>query len=408
MRTSVVLFLLSLVLGSASYSQTNFFLIARTTGEKIVDTGDTLRVFGYASSFSTQPPIPAPLLEIIEGDSVFIDFLNMSQGHGHTIHLHGLDVDQQNDGVPALSFEVGHMDQETYKFKAPHPGTYLYHCHVGSTIHLQAGMYGPIIVRPSSGPDYTWDGGYQFDQELLLFTSEIDPVWHEDSILDHMHSGNPMMDTLRVPKYVPQYFLVNGLSNQQLDDSLELKTSVGAKAYLRLVNIGYCANTFILPSGLNAQIVSSDGRPLPQVEFSDTIEVYPGERYGVLCEANTEFLDSIQVIYSDMNTGGVKNIQYVEVEVDGFNQVNEDSDIHFNIYPNPVSERLQIEISNVNEERQNVKIYDMNGKLVNHKKLSNKTGTVLYQIDVSEFATGEYTVVIDGNGGLVSKIFVKK
>ena len=87
-------------------AQTNVFLIGRTIGEKVIANGDTLRVYGFAPSLSAHPPIPAPLIEANQGDSVHIDFWNVSQLHHHTIHLHGLDVDQANDGVPFLSFSV--------------------------------------------------------------------------------------------------------------------------------------------------------------------------------------------------------------------------------------------------------------------------------------------------------------
>ena len=45
----------------------------------------------------------------------------------------------------------------------------------------------------------------------------------------------------------------------------------------------------IFPSGLNAQVVSSDGRPLSNIELTDTVLIYPGERYGVIAEGNGDF-----------------------------------------------------------------------------------------------------------------------
>ena len=59
------------------YAQTNVFLIGRTLGEKIIANGDTMRVFGFAPNLSSHPPIPAPLIEANQGDSVHIDFWNV-------------------------------------------------------------------------------------------------------------------------------------------------------------------------------------------------------------------------------------------------------------------------------------------------------------------------------------------
>ena len=136
--TTTLICSFGILLFASSQQDLNFLLIARNTGEKILTNNDTIRVFGFAQSLGEQPGVPGPTLEMNEGDSVHIDLWNVSQGAPHTIHLHGLDVDQQNDGVPHLSFDVHHMDHGYYHFKAPHAGTYLYHCHVASTIHVHS------------------------------------------------------------------------------------------------------------------------------------------------------------------------------------------------------------------------------------------------------------------------------
>ena len=86
-------------------------------------------------------------LTYTEGESVQLNFTNPSPESHH--HLHGLDVDQANDGVPGTSFLVTTGDDATYSFDADYPGTFLYHCHVTTTLHLTMGMYGMVLVtRP--------------------------------------------------------------------------------------------------------------------------------------------------------------------------------------------------------------------------------------------------------------------
>jgi len=391
-------------------AQTNVFLIGRTLGEKIIANGDTLRVYGFAPNLSTHPPIPAPLIEANQGDSVHIDFWNVSQLHHHTIHLHGLDVDQANDGVPMLSFDVDHMEHGWYHFKAPHAGTYLYHCHVGSTLHLQAGMYGPVIIRPSDGSNTTWDGGYAFDTETMLFMSEFDTFWHTDSILDHEHDNSAVHDSLPVPKYNPDYFLINGLSDHQLEDTIELNSKTDYVNYFRLVNIGYCSNKVVFPASLNAQVIDSDGRPLPVVDLTDTVEVYPGERYGVLVESSVPVLDSIEVHYFGMMTGAAENVQYVKVDIRVPDQVVELPNISgLTLAPNPTDLELKVAFDVQNEVELAIRVVGVDGRLVlSEYSRTFPSGHQMVIIDTSLLPGGQYVISFTDGNTVTSKSFIKR
>jgi len=391
-------------------AQTNVFLIGRTLGEKIIANGDTMRVFGFASNLSSHPPIPAPLIEANQGDSVHIDFWNVSQLHHHTIHLHGLDVNQANDGVPMLSFDVDHMEHGWYHFKAPHAGTYLYHCHVGSTLHLQAGMYGPVVIRPSDGSNTTWDGGYAFDTETMLFMSEFDTFWHSDSILDHEHDNGAVHDSLEIPRYTPDFFAINGLSDQQLEDTVELTSKTNYVNYFRLVNIGYCSNKVIFPGSLNAIIIDSDGRPLPNNVISDTVEIYPGERYGVLAESSTPVLDSIEVHYFDMMTGVLKDVQYVKVDIQIPNQVAELPKLNnLRLAPNPTELELKVTFDLIQPATIGFRVVSIDGRLIKSELVKRYlSGNQSISINTSNYSAGQYIISITDGTRVVSKQFVKK
>ncbi len=391
-------------------AQTNVFLIGRTLGEKIIANGDTMRVFGFASNLSSHPPIPAPLIEANQGDSVHIDFWNVSQLHHHTIHLHGLDVNQANDGVPMLSFDVDHMEHGWYHFKAPHAGTYLYHCHVGSTLHLQAGMYGPVVIRPSDGSNTTWDGGYAFDTETMLFMSEFDSFWHSDSILDHEHDNSAVHDSLEIPRYTPDFFAINGLSDQQLEDTVELTSKTNYVNYFRLVNIGYCSNKVIFPGSLNAIIIDSDGRPLPNNVISDTVEIYPGERYGVLAESSTPVLDSIEVHYFDMMTGVLKDVQYVKVDIQIPNQVAELPKLNnLRLAPNPTELELKVTFDLIQPATIGFRVVSIDGRLIKSELVKRyPSGNQSISINTSNYSAGQYIISITDGTRVVSKQFVKK
>jgi FtsP/CotA-like multicopper oxidase with cupredoxin domain len=330
-------------------------LIARTTSTQEMWDQKELRVFGFAETLMQDGLAPGPVLEFVEGDSVKLDLWNVSQGAPHTIHLHGLDVDQANDGVPHLSFDVAHMDHGYYYFVAPHPGTYLYHCHVVSSIHVQAGMYGLLIVRPST-PNMTWDGGYAFHQEKSWLLSEMDSVWHNDTVLNHDHDS--MTHHVPIPDYRPQYFLVNGLSEQQLDTVEYLTAAKEEVVFCRFANVGYYGNRIVFPSELNAQIISSDGRPFPTPELSDTLWMTPGERYGVLLKSAVDLVSNIAIDYFDLNTQQVENTQLLEVTINGVLSLEEEVAAEVNYFPNPSRGTIQLNVGG------DLQVHDALGKVV--------------------------------------------
>jgi len=404
----VVLFIIVLSCSIPGYTQeiVNHLLIARNLGEKVMHDGDTLRTFGFAQSLGEHPPIPGPTLYANEGDSVILDLFNVSQGAPHTIHLHGLDVNQENDGVPHLSFEVHHMDHGFYYFVAPHPGTYFYHCHVVSSIHVQAGMYGVFIVKPSDGSNTTWDGGYSFDQEKLYTMSEMDPVWHEDSVMEHPHDTTQSIHEVSIPEYHPTYFLVNGQSEYQLlEPEIALESAKEEVTFLRMANIGYLANRITFPEALNAVIISTDGRPIVPAETSDTLWISPGERYGVLIEPVVDLTDAIKVSFVNMNTHFIENVQYIPVTVSGIIGIEETVEENsFRIYPNPSSG--SIHIASDGSPFDVIKVYDAIGNLVHvERKIIPEEDD--YHIKVS-LSKGFYTIELLHNNRISASLKLVK
>ena len=385
MKKIILVFgMITIVFVSMAQQLTTTFIFSKMdiTPQHTLWDGSNTMLMGYTSLMNAPIDIPGPILTYTEGDSVELKLRNMSQGASHTIHLHGLDVDQWNDGVPHLSWEVGHNETESYYFKAPHPGTYLYHCHVTSALHVQSGMYGLLIVKPQNAYQ-TWDGGFNFDKDYAWMTSEVDTIWHHDSIINHPHDTTTI--EVHLPNYNPQYFFVNGRSEHQLLDTnvAAITAKANETILLRLANIGYYGNKFHFPMHLNARIISSDGRPLPSIEISDTLEVLPGERYQVLLQSTIEIMDSISVDYFNLNTQNIENTQMVPVNISGFissvDELNEDS----YIYPNPTSGRL-----NLVNVKGKINIYDSFGKLTFETTLNTNEEN----IDVSHLSTGVYFI----------------
>ncbi len=347
-------------------------------------------LMGFTAMMSASIDIPGPTLTYFEGDSVELKLRNMSQGASHTIHLHGLDVDQQNDGVPHLSFEVGHNETESYYFRAPHPGTYLYHCHVTSALHVQAGMYGLLIIKPNTGINETWEGGFNYNSEYAWMTSEIDLAWHEDSLINQAHDTTTMQ--FHLPDYEPNYFLVNGRSEHQLaENGIPVIASANEVVLLRLANIGYYGNTYHFPMHLNARIISSDGRPLPTMEFSDSLTIMPGERYQVLLQSTYELEDAIEIDYFNLNTQSIANTQEVPVFISGYFSQYENTLEKIKLYPNPSTDRVGF-----SKMIQSIKLFDNKGRLLLTKHDSDF-------INISNLAKGVYYLNLDSESTTIIK-----
>jgi manganese oxidase len=214
----------------------------------------------------------------VEGDILDIAFANLGFAFPsgvtdpHTVHLHGVHAPNYYDGIPEISFGVPMwnpypMDASgsptiptstapatftpatdtnltpgvqggnvfTYRMYCERPGTYMYHCHVEASEHVQMGMSGPLWIYPrtyghvnNGGAAYN-NSLTKFDQEAFVFCTDIDSRWH-DSILDMSFAAsepNPFTDTFgpavatgpnanpaaanfQIPDFRPDYLLVNG------------------------------------------------------------------------------------------------------------------------------------------------------------------------------------------------------
>ena len=61
--------------------------------------------------------------------------------------------------MPEGSFGINMGSSITYYYNIIEPGTYMYHCHVEATEHMQMGMLGNLFVRPAQdGTSKTYDG----------------------------------------------------------------------------------------------------------------------------------------------------------------------------------------------------------------------------------------------------------
>jgi manganese oxidase len=266
-------------------------------------TVDEIKLAGNAQ-------FPAPLIYASVGDVVEIRLKNLgttapdAPNDPHSIHLHGLDVDAANDGVPETSIgavpakrpgdegeeQQGQGNVVVYMFTAKSAGSYMYHCHQEADIHVQMGMYGALVIynqddpAAAVGPGQGKGGnlfGWKYDKDYVLLLSEVDVRQHESEEFSQDPAYNPV-------DYQPQYWFINGLSfpntihvglnwndwiashpnyDPFIVGSISLKhpyssVSKGEKVLLRVINMGYETQPMHM-HGFHGKIIGSDQRAWP-------------------------------------------------------------------------------------------------------------------------------------------------
>jgi FtsP/CotA-like multicopper oxidase with cupredoxin domain len=142
---------------------------------------------------------PSPIIRVEQGDTVWIHLEN-THYFPHTIHLHGVDhpwVDSSgegNDGVPQTSDKFVLPGQsKTYEIRPRQPGTFVYHCHVQTHVHLAMGLVGMFVVeenRPNNWVQTFNVGGGQVRHPSKAILEEYDSEYdlHYHALDKELHN----------------------------------------------------------------------------------------------------------------------------------------------------------------------------------------------------------------------------
>ena len=347
-------------------------LFSEMDGIHFLDDGTALPIWGYgwvADGFIT---LPAPLLTYDEGAVVSLAFENPSP-ESHTIHLHGLDVDQANDGVPATSFFVTSGQSTAYDFTATHSGTYLYHCHVTTTLHLTMGMYGMVLV---TRPDGTlFEGGPAVTANVPWLFSDLEVATNFDPV------GSFPFHDMR-----PDVFMVNGKAGSQLEGEVVWASSTEPTA-LRLASMAYSKVTCHFPEGLNAELWMSDGRAVP-MEALDSLEIYPGERFTVLVQPELGYDGGVTAVFGHMVDDVVESEEFLQIREESLHPSLVEDLEATGWYPNPASHQVSLPESTGRV----VRVWSLTGAVIFEGGLPAKG------LDVSSWQDGVYLAQVEGRG----------
>jgi len=92
---------------------------------------------------------PGPELRVAQGDLVQVTLVNVDVPDGVTLHWHGVDVPNAEDGVAGVTQDaVEPGGSHVYRFVAEDAGTYWYHSHQVSHEQVREGLFGTLVVTP--------------------------------------------------------------------------------------------------------------------------------------------------------------------------------------------------------------------------------------------------------------------
>ncbi len=257
------------------------------------------------ASYAGKAILPSPRIDADQGDDVYILLVNLGMvlapvpQDDHTVHLHGMHVPTQLDGFPEQSFGVPMGGCAMYYFKAEHPGTFMYHCHIEASQHIQMGMYGALVIYPSvrslrkagvtiprgaTNRNFAYNNAESyFDKDYVLLLSDLDSAWHKA-----VETNDP---TFNPVNFRPDWWLVNG---RAFPDTLKahpmpgyesyVHVKLGQKFLLRLINMGYAAVPWHI-HGWHFMVIGKDSTPRTMGEMGFTQNVASGETWDLLLHA---------------------------------------------------------------------------------------------------------------------------
>jgi FtsP/CotA-like multicopper oxidase with cupredoxin domain len=93
---------------------------------------------------------PGPELRVRRGQLVEVTLRNEDVDSGVSIHWHGVDVPNAEDGVAGVTQNaVLPGESYTYRFRPEQQGTFWYHTHQSSSKEVRRGLFGALVIEPA-------------------------------------------------------------------------------------------------------------------------------------------------------------------------------------------------------------------------------------------------------------------
>jgi FtsP/CotA-like multicopper oxidase with cupredoxin domain len=271
---------------------------------------------------------PAPLIVLKEGQKFFLTLTNVGMMvrpdlfDEHTVHFHGFpNAAPVFDGVPDSSISIGMGASITYYYNIVEPGTYMYHCHVEATEHMQMGMLGNLYVQPKKNNvahgKFAYndtDNSTAYDVEYPIQIGGFDPNFHNASYgvqplpFADMHDKYPMLNGRGYPDTANGSALgtlPGDVAGWQVKPNTQplptrIEAAPGDKILLRISNLNITQfNTLATTLGVPMKVVGRDARWLSTANYFDTqtVTLGGGQSYDVILDT-TNVAPGTYVLYT--------------------------------------------------------------------------------------------------------------
>lgn len=241
---------------------------------------------------------PAPKIVLNQGDEFYLSLTNVGMMmrpdlfDPHTVHWHGFpEAAPIFDGVPDASISINMGSTLTYYYNVVEPGTYMYHCHVEATEHMQMGMLGNLYVKPAqnklsagtnlngfthqAGFEYAYndgDGSTFYNVDYPIQIGSFDGAFHDASesvqplpfalMRDNypMLNGRGYPDTVQAagPAAPPMARPISGTSTQT--ENALITANPGQRVLLRISNLSVTRFYTLQTLGISMQVVGQGAR----------------------------------------------------------------------------------------------------------------------------------------------------
>jgi FtsP/CotA-like multicopper oxidase with cupredoxin domain len=184
--------------------------------------------------------LPGPVLDVDQGDTVTINVTNALSA-GHTLSFE----------APGIAFDAGPVEAAagatvTRTFTASAPGTYLYQSGGDAGRQTAMGLYGALLVRPTTAGQAYGAASTAYDVEATLVLGAVDADF------------NAGPDDFDMTQYHATYWLINGAA---YPDTVPIEATAGQRVLLRYLNAGY-DNTTMALLGMHERVLARDARLL--------------------------------------------------------------------------------------------------------------------------------------------------
>lgn len=262
------------------------------------DDADVMGAGQLAANF------PAPTIVLEENSEFYLSLTNVGMIQRpdlfdpHTVHFHGFpNASAIYDGVPDSTVSINAGATLTYFYKVTEPGTFMYHCHVEATEHMQMGMLGNLYVHPAQdgtliGDHTTFvyndgDGSTGYDKEYPIQIGSFDGAFHDASentqplpfafMKDNyaMFNGRGYPDTAQVaPPDRPLEIAGWGLDALGAEKPVQpvhslIEAAAGEKVLLRISNLNVTNHYTVTALGLTMKVVGTGAHILRGQDGAD-------------------------------------------------------------------------------------------------------------------------------------------